>query len=154
MNIATISNASSPRLTAPIAALPGLLDRIPVWIPQIIFRLAVALVFWRSGQTKLDSWSTTILLFENEYNLPILPPDLAAYMAVGLETAGPILLVLGLGTRLTAAAMLGMTMVIQLFVFPQSYVDHLLWAGPLVYLLIRGPGLVSLDHAIRRRFMA
>jgi putative oxidoreductase len=139
-----------------IAALPlrgiGLLKRIPVAIPQLLFRFGVGLVFWRSAQSKLGSWDTTLLLFREEYRVPVLPPDLAAYLATAVELTAPILLVLGLAARLGAAAMLCMTLVIQLFVYPQSYPDHLLWAGPLLYLVIRGPGVVSLDHLIRRHF--
>jgi putative oxidoreductase len=73
-------------------------------------------------------------------------------MAAGLEFLGPIMLVLGLGTRLAAAAMLGMTVVIQVFVYPESYPDHLLWGGPLLYLLLRGPGAWSVDARIRAAF--
>lgn len=85
------------------------------------------------------------------FNVPILPPATAAVMAAALEIVGPVMLVLGLGTRLAAAAMLGMTLVIQTFVYPTSYPDHLLWAGPLLYLLLRGPGKWSIDAIIRDR---
>jgi len=129
------------------------LERVPMALPEIVFRVAPALVFWRSAQTKLANWDLTVALFQDEYKVPVLPPELAAYLAVAVELAGPILLVLGLATRLGAAAMLGMTLVIQVFVYPQSYPDHLLWAGPLLYLLLRGPGVVSIDHLIRRRFI-
>jgi putative oxidoreductase len=139
-----------------IAALPAraiaLLDRVPVAIPQLLFRFGMGLAFWRSAQSKLASWDTTLLLFREEYRVPVLPPGLAAYLATAVELTAPILLVLGLAARLGAAAMLCMTLVIQLFVYPQSYPDHLLWAGPLLYLIIRGPGAVSLDHLIRRHF--
>jgi putative oxidoreductase len=125
------------------------LESIPVALPILVLRLGVSLVFLRSFLTKVASWDTTILLFENEYNVPLLPPGLAAILATALEIAGPVMLTLGLGTRLAAAAMLGMTLVIQLFVYPQSYPDHLLWAGPLLYLLLRGPGAWSVDARIR-----
>ena len=125
------------------------LESIPVAIPILVLRLGVSLVFFRSFLTKIDNWNTTILLFENEYNVPLLPPGLAAILATALEIAGPVMLTLGFGTRLAAAAMLGMTLVIQLFVYPQSYPDHLLWAGPLLYLLLRGPGAWSVDARIR-----
>jgi putative oxidoreductase len=125
------------------------LERVPVALPELVLRLGVSLVFFRSFQAKILDWNTTILLFENEYNVPILPPGVAAVMAATLEIVGPIMLVLGSGTRLAAAAMLGMTLVIQIFVYPQSYPDHLLWAGPLLYLLLRGPGKWSVDAVIR-----
>lgn len=130
------------------------LEGVPLSVPALLFRLGMADVFWQSGQSKLASWSTTISLFRDEYRVPVLPPELAAYLAVGVETVAPILLVLGLATRLGAAAMLGMTLAIQLFVYPESWPDHLLWAGPLLYLVVRGPGLLSIDHLIRRRFSA
>lgn len=137
-----------------LATAIRLLERVPVAIPQLIFRIALAIVFFRSGLTKLASWDTTILLFENEYNVPLLPPEFAAYLATAVELAAPVALVLGLGTRLAAAALLGMTLVIQIFVYPGSYPDHLLWAGPLLFLLLRGPGTWSVDAALRRKFLA
>jgi len=91
-------------------------------------------------------------LFADIYQVPVLSPAVAAYLATCVEIGGAVLLVLGLATRLGAAAFLGMTLVIQLFVFPESYPDHLLWAGPLLYLLLRGPGAISVDHLIRRYF--
>jgi putative oxidoreductase len=140
-----------------IAELPAralaLLERVPVVIPQLLFRSGMGLVFWRSAQSKLASWDTTILLFQEEYRVPLLPPEIAAYLATTVELTTPILLVFGLATRLGAAAMLGMALVIQLLVYPQNYPDHLLWAGPLLYLILRGPGVLSLDHLIRKRFL-
>ena len=153
MSTITMSSTSS---SAGIAALPAraiaLLDRVSVAVPQLLFRFGVGLVFWRSAQSKLASWDTTLLLFREEYRVPLLPPEIAAYLATAVELTAPVLLTLGLATRLGAGAMLGMTLVIQLFVYPQSYPDHLLWAGPLLYLVIRGPGVISLDHLIRRHF--
>lgn len=125
------------------------LEKIPLALPVLVLRLGVSLVFFRSFLTKIASWDTTIMLFENEYNVPVLPPGLAAILATAIEIAGPVMLTLGFGTRLAAAAMLGMTLVIQLFVYPQSYPDHLLWAGPLLYLVLRGPGTWSIDARIR-----
>jgi putative oxidoreductase len=154
MSYVTLSPTLAP---GSLAALPlraiALLERVPVALPQLLFRLGVGLVFWRSAQSKLAGWDTTLLLFREEYRVPLLPPELAAYLATGVELAAPVLLALGLATRLGAAAMLGMTLVIQLFVYPQSYSDHLLWTGPLLYLVIRGPGTLSLDHLIRKRFL-
>jgi putative oxidoreductase len=138
------------RAGAAVAAL----DRLPLLPAEISFRLAMAILFWRSGQAKLASWDTTVLLFQEEYRVPLLPPELAAMLATAVELAAPISLLLGLGTRVAALAMLGMTFVIQTFVYPESYPTHLLWAGPLLYLFLRGPGPLSLDHAIRRRFTA
>jgi putative oxidoreductase len=143
-------------ITAPRTGLIGIgrslitrLDSIPIALPVLVLRLGVSLVFVRSFLTKVASWDTTILLFTNEYNVPVLPPGFAAFLAAALEIAGPVMLTLGFGTRLAAAALLGMTLMIQLFVYPQNYPDHLLWAGPLLYLLLRGPGAWSTDARIR-----
>ncbi len=146
--------AEDSRLSAagPVGAAIGRLDGLPIAIAEVFLRAGVALAFWRSGQTKIQSWPTTLALFSDEYKVPLLPPELAAYMATAVELSAPILLVLGLATRLGAAAMLGMTLVIQTFVYPQSYPTHLLWAGPLLYLILRGPGVLSIDHLIRKRF--
>ena len=146
-------NAMAP--TGPahlLRAVIARLEQVPLALPELGLRLGVALAFWRSGNVKIASWSTTLQLFANEYRVPVLPPEIAATLATAVELTTPILLVLGLATRLGAAAMLGMTLVIQLFVYPENYPDHLLWAGPLLYLGLRGPGAISIDHLIRRRF--
>jgi len=127
------------------------LEAVPLALPELALRLGVALAFWRSGNVKIASWESTLQLFANEYRVPLLPPELAAWLATAVELTTPILLLLGLATRLGAAAMLGMTLVIQIFVYPENYPDHLLWAGPLLYLILRGPGACSIDHLIRRR---
>ena len=152
-NVAWSPASTTGGITDIPAHVLGLLERIPVAVPELLFRLGMGLVFWRSGQSKLASWDTTLLLFREEYRVPVLPPDLAAYLATAVELTAPILLAVGLATRLGAAAMLGMALVIQLFVYPQSYPDHLLWVGPLLYLVLRGPGVLSLDHLVRRRFL-
>jgi putative oxidoreductase len=128
------------------------LERVPLALPELVLRLGVALAFWRSGLTKLPFGNpTTLTLFSEEYRVPILPPELAAYLATSLELTCPILLVLGVLTRPAAAALLAQTLVIQIFVYPENYPDHLLWAGPLLYLLLRGPGRWSIDAFIRDR---
>jgi putative oxidoreductase len=128
------------------------LDRVPVALPALVLRLGVALAFWRSGLTKLPFGNDTVIaLFREEYRVPLLPPEIAAYLATSLELSCPILLVLGLLTRPAAAALLAQTLVIQIFVYPTNYPDHLLWAGPLLYLLLRGPGRWSVDAVIRDR---
>jgi putative oxidoreductase len=151
-NITWSPSLPSGRIAEFPARALALLERVPVAIPQLLFRSGMGLVFWRSAQSKLASWDTTILLFQEEYRVPLLAPEIAAYLATTVELTTPILLALGLATRLGAAAMLGMALVIQLLVYPQNYPDHLLWAGPLLYLILRGPGVLSLDHIIRRRF--
>ena len=116
-------------------------------------RLGIAAVFWQSGRTKVDGWLTVndsaIELFRTEYQLPLLPPELAAHLAAYAEHLFPLLLVLGLCTRLSALALLGMTLVIQVFVYPQAWPTHLVWATVLLYLAGRGAGGLSLDRWLR-----
>ena len=113
-------------------------------------------VFFRSGRTKVDGWltvsDTAVSLFEDEYRLPLLAPDLAAHLATYAEHAMPVLLVLGLGTRLSAAALLGMTLVIQLLVYPAAWPTHLSWATLLLYLVGRGGGRWSVDCLLSARW--
>ncbi|HTO83543.1 MAG TPA: DoxX family protein [Methylomirabilota bacterium] len=126
------------------------LERVPTAVPALVLRLGVALVFWRSGQSKLPFGNDTIItLFREEYRVPLLPPELAAYLATTVELSCPVLLVLGFLTRPAAAVLLAQTLVIQIFVYPMNYPDHLLWAGPLLYLVLRGPGKWSFDARIR-----
>jgi putative oxidoreductase len=129
------------------------LDRAPSWIYQLFFRLGLAFLFGYSGWSKLARWDNTLALFRDIYQVPVLAPEAAAVLATAVEATVPVLFLLGLGTRLAAAATLGMTVVIQLFVVPKGYHVHALWLGPILYLLLRGPGLLSIDHALRRRFM-
>lgn len=120
-------------------------------------RLAIAAVFFLSGRTKVTGWLTvsdgTLQLFEEEYRLPILPPELAAHLATYAEHLLPLLLVIGLGTRVAAAALLMMTLVIQIFVYPDAWSTHLSWIALMLYLLARGAGKWSLDAALGQRLM-
>jgi putative oxidoreductase len=131
----------------------ALAGRIPQSLVSAAARLSVATVFWRSGQTKVDGFGladTTFYLFREEYKVPLLPPDVAAYMATTAEHVFPVLLVVGLASRLSALALLAMTAVIQLFVYPSGWPEHLLWATALLTIVARGPGVLSLDHLIWR----
>ena len=127
-----------------------MLEAVPYSLLALPLRLAVATVFWNSGTTKLASWDTTLQLFEEEYRLPLLPPELAAYMAASVELTTPVLLMLGFLTRPAALVLLGMTTIIEVFVYPQAWPTHIQWAAMLLVLLCRGPGKFSLDHAIWR----
>jgi len=129
------------------------LDCIPYWLLAIPLRLAIATVFWDSAMTHLANWRTTLELFETEYVLPFMPPDLAAYLAVAIELTTPPLLVLGLMTRPAAAVLLGMTSVIEVFVYPQAWPTHIQWAAMMLVLLGRGAGKLSLDWLIRQRLL-
>jgi len=128
----------------------GLLNAIPYSAIALIARAATFSVFFRSGTQKLSDWSATLMLFENEYHVPVLPPHVAAYMAAGMELGGSILILLGLATRLSVLALLGMVLVIQTFIYPEAWPDHIQWLAFMFILLARGPGLISLDAAIGR----
>jgi putative oxidoreductase len=138
-------------MIATIRRLPGLLDAVPDSLLALPLRIAVATVFWNSAMTKLANWDTAVSLFAGEYQLPLLPPDIAAYMAVSIELTTPVLLVLGLLTRAAALVLLGMTAVIEIFVYPQAWPTHIQWTAMLLVLLCRGPGALSLDHLLARR---
>ena len=119
----------------------------------LIQRLGIAAVFFLSGRTKVEGWFTlsdsTFELFRAEYALPLIPPVTAAYLATTAEHVFPILLVLGLFTRASALALLGMTIVIQVFVYPEAWPTHLTWAGLLLPLMALGGGRASLDRLLR-----
>jgi putative oxidoreductase len=121
----------------------------------LITRLAIAAIFFLSGRTKVDGLLTVndsaIALFRDEYHVPLLPPELGAHLAAYAEHLFPLLLVLGLFTRLSALSLLGMTAVIQIFVYPEAWPTHLSWAALLLYLVGRGAGRFSLDHALNLR---
>ena len=149
---------NSPPPAAPVRAgiwgllerLVRLLDSVPYSLLIIPARLAVAEVFWSSGQTKLANWDATLQLFEEEYKVPLLPPDVAAHVGAGIELTTPVLLVLGFLTRPAALVLLGMTTVIEVFVYPQAWPTHIQWAAMLLVLLCRGAGNYSIDYWLRR----
>jgi putative oxidoreductase len=115
-------------------------------------RIAIAAIFFYSARTKVEGLlsikDTTFLLFEEEYKLPLLPPEFAAHLATYAEHLFPILLVLGLFTRLSALALLAMTATIQIFVYPDAWPTHLTWAVPMIYLIGRGGGTWTIDHRL------
>jgi putative oxidoreductase len=135
-----------------IRRLYAKLGLLPVSVIQLMARFSLAVIFWRSGQAKLANWDLTLQLFANEYRVPVLPPEIAAPLAAAVELSCPVLLVLGLFTRIATLPMIGMTLVIQLFVYPMSWADHLVWMTLLLLLLSRGPGVVSLDYLAKRAF--
>lgn len=131
----------------------ALLGRIPNDFIALVARLSIAGVFWQSGQTKVNGWmlsDNALYLFENEYRLPLVDPWLAAHLAALAEHVFPILLVIGLASRLSALALLGMTLVIQIFVYPGAWPTHGTWAACLLFIAARGPGLLSVDALIAR----
>lgn len=162
------SAAGGPFANA-LRGLIGLLSRLPDDLIALVARFSISAVFWKSGQTKIEGLAIDIIggelnlgwprladsaldLFREEYKLPVLAPDLAAPLAAFAEHLFPLLILLGLGTRLSALGLLGMTLVIQIFVYPGAYPTHGVWAAVLLYLIAHGPGKLSLDHLIARRF--
>lgn len=123
----------------------ALLDAIPYSLLALVARAAAFTVFWRAGTSKLSDWNATLNLFEYEYRVPLLPPDLAAYLAAGLELGGSVLILSGLLTRVSALVLTGMVAVIQLTVYPMAWPDHLQWLAFLLLLIARGGGRWSLD---------
>jgi putative oxidoreductase len=146
------ASASSRSPFTLIGRIVRMLESVPYTVLALPLRAAIAVVFWNSAMAKLANWDTTIALFTDEYQVPLLPPELAAYMAASIELTTPILLVLGLLTRAAALVMLGMTAVIEVFVYPQAWPTHIQWAAMLLILLCRGPGKLSIDHLLQRRF--
>jgi putative oxidoreductase len=135
----------------------SLAERIPYSFIALISRFSVADVFWRSGQTKVNGFSIreeTFYLFREEYKVPLLPPDVAAYLSTIGEHVFPILLFFGFASRFSALGLFGMTMVIQLFVVPGGWPEHILWLSLLTLIIARGPGAISLDHLIWNGRMA
>lgn len=134
-------------------AAEGLAQLVPHDLLAIVARLSIAAIFFQSGRTKVEGWLAVtpgaIELFRTEYRLPWLPPEIAAPMAAYAEHLFPLLLVLGLATRLSALALLAMTLVIQVFVYPDAWPTHLGWAGLLLYLAGRGGGRLALDRGLR-----
>lgn len=148
------TQTSRPRSSLAVRALrmSAWLERVPYSALAIPLRLAVATVFWNSGMAKLANWNTAIELFREEYRLPVLLPELAAYLAMSIELTTPGLLLLGLATRPVALVLLGMTTVIEVFVYPQAWPTHIQWAAMLLVLLCRGAGTWSLDSLLWKRF--
>jgi len=156
----------------PLPALLGVVtngfSRIPDTLIALLGRFSIAAVFWKSGQTKIEGlaidivngefqlgWpklsDSALFLFQEEYKLPLLPPEFAALAAASAEHLFPVLILLGLATRLSAAALLVMTLTIQIFVYPAAYPVHGVWAAVLLFLMAKGAGVVSLDHWIAAR---
>ena len=158
----------SSRLSLGVRRAIGWFERIPHAFVALVARFSIAAVFWNSGQTKVEGlavnfisgefrlgWprlsDSAVALFQDEYKLPFIPPELAAPMAATAEHVFPLLILFGLATRFSALALLVMTLVIQVFVYPGAYATHATWAAVLLYLMARGPGLLSVDHWLARR---
>ncbi len=147
----------------------GLLGGIPHGLIAFVGRFSIAAVFWLSGQTKIEGlainiiagefavgWpklsASTLMLFQYEYGLPLINPVVAAYIAALAEHLFAILILVGLATRFSALALLGMTLVIQTLVYPGAYATHGTWATILLYLIATGPGPLSVDYWLAKRY--
>ena len=124
-------------------------------IGDLLLRIWIANVFWKSGLTKVSNMSTTMFLFEHEYSVPILSVELAAYLATAAELVLPLLLVFGLAGRAAAGALFVFNAV-AVISYPTlnafGIAQHQVWGVMLLVLLLRGPGKISIDHFIRKRF--
>ncbi|MDO8794676.1 MAG: DoxX family protein [Vicinamibacterales bacterium] len=149
MTSVTLAAPSAPARIA--SSVRQRLDAVPFSLMQLLMRVAVGSVFLKAGLLKYHSWELTLLLFRDEYHVPVIPPALAAQMATFNELVFSSLLILGLATRLATLPFLGMLVVIQTFVYPEAWTDHLLWTSILLTLLFRGGGTWSLDHLLWRR---
>ncbi|KTC62551.1 hypothetical protein AO262_18970 [Pseudomonas fluorescens ABAC62] len=144
-------------------------EKIPYSLIAFIARFSIAAVFWKSGQTKVEGFAidlvngtfelgvpklaaSTLPLFRSEYHVPLLSPEVAAHLAAFAEHFFPLLILLGFATRFSALALIGMTLVIQLLVYPDAYPTHGTWLALLLLLVARGPGRLSLDQLIARRY--
>jgi len=145
------SPATPNRLTAMFDWVTAWFERIPYWLIAVTCRVALAQVFWSSAQAHLANWQTTLYLFGSDYSLPFLPPTLAAYMAITIELVVPPLLILGLATRFASLVIFGMTLVIEIFIYPQAWPTHIQWAAMMLVLMTYGAGPLSLDWFIRRK---
>ena len=126
-------------------------------VSDLCIRVWVAYVFWKSGVNKFQSWDNTVLLFEYEYQVPLLSPTTAAFVGTTVELVFPVMLILGLGGRF-AAGVLFVFNIMAVVSYPSlqlpGKLDHLLWGILLLLPLLRGPGKISVDHFIRRRSLS
>jgi putative oxidoreductase len=162
-------SAVADSLSSMIRPVIALFARIPDSLISLLGRFSIAAIFWKSGQTKIQGFAIDVVsgefhfgmprlsdsvidLFRDEYRLPLLPPDIAATAAAFAEHFFPVLILIGLATRFSAMALLGMTLTIQFLVYPDAYPTHGVWATVLIFLIARGPGRISIDQWIERRF--
>jgi putative oxidoreductase len=146
---------SEPGPTGIVQSALVAMDGIPHWFVALAARVFPAAIFWQSGATKVAGWQlkpSVITLFLDEYRLPLIDPTIAAYAAAVAEHVFPILLVIGLATRFAALALLFMTAVIEIFVYPDAWPTHGVWATCFLVTIARGPGAVSLDRLIARYY--
>lgn len=134
----------------------GLLSKFPHIILASLARFVVGLQFYKSGILKFDGWfnisDTTIYLFTEEFSGVPIPPVLGAHMAGYAEVTFGVFLLVGFASRFSALALLGLTAVIEIFVYPEAYILHGLWAVALLYVIKYGPCMISVDHFVKKMF--
>lgn len=152
-----------------IKRIIALFEKIPYSLIAFLARFSIAAVFWKSGQTKVENFAidlisgtfqlgvphlaaSTVPLFQSEYRVPLLSPEVAAHLSAFAEHFFPALILVGFATRFSALALIGMTLTIQLFVYPEAYPTHGTWITILLLLVAKGPGCLSIDHLIARRY--
>jgi putative oxidoreductase len=157
-------NRATESLDRPSMRVSSGVDRIIARLESVSYdtlvatpaRIFIAATFWLSGRTKVDGLlrvnQSAFFLFEDEYALPLIPSRLAAYVTTYAEHLFPLLLLIGFASRLSAGALFFMALVIQVFVYPEAWRTHLLWASALAFIVFRGPGALSIDHLIRKRY--
>lgn len=153
-DVASVQGHPRHGIARTVEGFVALLDRIPHSALALAARVFPAAVFWQSGQTKVSGFGlsdSAVFLFQDEYKLPLIDPTVAAYGAAIAEHLFPILLVLGLASRFSALALLGMTLVIEVFVYPDAWPTHGVWAVCFLYVIARGPGAISLDRLLFAR---
>lgn len=160
---------STSIMIKPIQRIISLFECIPHTFIAALGRFSIAAVFWKSGQTKIEGLAIDIIsgefhlgwphlsdsavtLFTYEYNLPLIPPEIAATLAASAEHVFPVLILFGLATRVSALALLVMTLVIEIFIYPDAYPVHGVWATVLLVLIATGPGKISIDYWLARRW--
>lgn len=153
-----VRGAAGARIPMAVARVIDRLERVSYeTLLSTPARIFVAMTFWLSGRTKVDGSlsvnQTAFFLFEHEFALPLISPRFAAYLTTYAEHLFPLLLIVGLASRLSATALLVMTAMIQFFVYPGAWATHLLWAVMLVFIIFRGPGALAADHLVRKRYM-
>ena len=138
-------------LLALIRAILNWLEKMPHAILALLARLALAAVFWNAGMAKMTNWNLSAKTFKEfaGYNIPVLPPELAAYLSASVEHVTPVLMVIGLATRAAGGAMMGVIAVIFIFVHQGEWSAFLIWISAIAFILTKGPGVLSLDHLIR-----
>jgi putative oxidoreductase len=150
MSMTADLSARRPGPVALYGRVTAMLGRTPESVMLLLLRIGVAMVFWKSGLLKLDDWNGTLFLFQNEYRVPILPTEVAAVLGTTAEIIGSAALIIGFGARFAALALIGLVGVIEFFVYPTLWPDHLFWFAALLIILVRGAGPISVDGLIAR----